>query len=81
MLEILLPYASSVVAVEVPNPRSLKAAELIDEIRSIREDLEVWTADSVGDAVERIKKPQPEAVADIICGSLYLVGPLRAVIL
>ncbi len=81
MLEILLPYASSVVAVEVPNPRSLKAAELKDEIRSIREDLEVWTADSVGDAVERIKKPQPEAVADIICGSLYLVGPLRAVIL
>jgi dihydrofolate synthase/folylpolyglutamate synthase len=79
MLEILLPYASSVIAVEVPNPRSLKAAELKAEIRSIREDLDVYTEDSVEDAAERIKKPQPEAVADIICGSLYLVGPLRAI--
>ena len=77
MLEVLLPYAASAIAVEVPNPRSLKAEELKEEILSVRPELVVRTAERVEDVINEIKKPRQDAVADIICGSLYLVGPVR----
>lgn len=77
MLRVLLPYAASVIAVEVPNPRSLKAEELKEEILSVRPELVVRTAERVEDVINEIKKPRQDAVADIICGSLYLVGPVR----
>ncbi|MBR1914319.1 MAG: bifunctional folylpolyglutamate synthase/dihydrofolate synthase [Lachnospiraceae bacterium] len=77
MLELLLPFASSVIACEVPNPRSLGSAELKAVIEEICPGIAIETAYDVEAAAEAIKKPQQNAAADIICGSLYLVGPIR----
>ncbi len=80
MLRFLLPHASSVIICEVPNPRSLKVSELKNSINRICPEIDTITTSSLPEAAELIKKPQPEAVANIICGSLYLVGPMRDLI-
>lgn len=77
MLEILLPFASSVIACEVPNPRSLDMAGLKSVIQEICPGIPIETAYDTEAAAAAIKKPRQNAAADIICGSLYLVGPIR----
>lgn len=80
MLKTLLPFASSVIACEVPNPRSLDAAELKSVIGEICPGMPIETAYDIEAAAAAIKKPQQNAAADIICGSLYLVGPIREIL-
>ena len=81
MLEILLKHASAVIACKVPNPRSLDTEGLEKAIKKIRPDMRMIQGRSLEEVIEEIKKPQPDAVANVICGSLYLVGPLRRLIL
>lgn len=77
MLSRLLPHASSVIACTVPNPRSLSASALSGVIHEIRPDLPVTETSDIDQALAEIKKLQRSAAAVVICGSLYLVGPLR----
>lgn len=81
MLRILLPLAEKVIACRVPNPRSLETAELKDIISRLTEQTEILTADSPEKAVEIIEKLQYKTAAVVICGSLYLAGPVRKMIL
>lgn len=81
MLRILLPLAEKVIACRVSNPRSLEAEELKGVISGLTEETEILTADSPETAVEMIKKIQYKTAAVVICGSLYLVGPVRKLIL
>ena len=83
MLEHLLPLSDRVIVCEVPNPRSLRTDELADVIRGMTEGTEILTAGSLGDAYSIIKKLQyqNDTAAFLICGSLYLVGPMRELVL
>ncbi len=83
MLAHLLPLSDRVIVCEVPNPRSLKADELACVIRSMSANTEIIASGSVEDAYLAIKKLQyqSDTAAIIICGSLYLVGPMRELVL
>ena len=79
MLRLLLPLSDRVIVCEVPNPRTLKAEELARIIRQETEEPELIIAHTPGEAFEEIKKLQYDTAA-IICGSLYLAGPMRELI-
>ncbi len=76
MLEVLLPLAKKVYTVTVPSPRTLRADELLEEVKK-RSDIE---AQSCEDPVSAVKLALKEAAGtDVICacGSLYYVGLIR----
>ncbi len=78
MLDILLPLAKRVYTVTVPSPRTLKADELLEEVKK-RSDIE---AQSCEDPVRAVKLALKEAAGtDVICacGSLYYVGLIRKI--
>ena len=85
MIEALTPVASSFIATTVPNARARPADQLADEIRSIAPLIPVEAIASPDDAVIRafelvahrdpVEGGPRRAVA---CGSIYMVGPLRA---
>ena len=77
MLAKLLPLADRAIVCEVPNPRSLGAKELADVIRKADKSVQVIISNTPWEAFDIIKSLQHEAAAFVICGSLYLVGPLR----
>ncbi len=77
MLKILLPHAGEVAVCEVPNTRTLKASDLKEVIHGINPDMEVSCYDSYKDLCAEIKKLRNISAAVVICGSLYLAGPLR----
>ena len=77
MLSHLLPHAGNVIACEVPNPRSLTSKELADAVREISSDMPLFITDFPESALRQIKKLQYSTAAVVICGSLYLAGPLR----
>ena len=77
MLKILLPHADRVAVCEVPNTRTLKASELKDIILEISPDMEIFCYDSFMDLGTEIEKLRNTSAAVVICGSLYLAGPLR----
>ncbi|MCR5775619.1 MAG: bifunctional folylpolyglutamate synthase/dihydrofolate synthase [Lachnospiraceae bacterium] len=77
MLELLIPHAKKVIVCEVPNPRTLTMPELEKAIREVSREVGIMIPDPGSDVTECIKKLQPEAAATVICGSLYLVGPMR----
>jgi len=81
MLAELLPFAETVIACKVPNPRSLKADDLSDMIRRGEPGIRIETAENPEQALAEIKKLQSDTAAIIICGSLYLVGPMRELII
>lgn len=81
MLAALLPFADRVIACEIPNSRTLKAEELSDAISRISKDTEIIISKKPEDAYQIIKELQYDTAAVIICGSLYLAGPMRELIL
>ncbi len=82
MLSYLLPLSERVIVCEVPNPRSLGADELAQVIHGMQASNEIIVSDSPENAYETIKKLQHGSdAAVLICGSLYLVGPMREIIL
>lgn len=81
MLTALLPFADRVIACEIPNPRTLKAEELSEAISRSTKNVEIIISKKTEDAYQEIKELQYDTAAVIICGSLYLVGPMRELIL
>ncbi len=81
MLKILLPISENVITCNVPNPRSLKAKELKDIICKMEYGGDIRISDNSEMAYRTIKDLQSQAPAALICGSLYLVGPMRKIIL
>jgi dihydrofolate synthase/folylpolyglutamate synthase len=75
MIAPLVPVASAFVATTIPHARARAADQLAAEIRqqapAIPVDSIAWPDDAVGRALEQSRR----AVA---CGSIYMIGPLRA---
>ena len=78
MLSHLLPHADHVIVCDVPNPRSLTAYELAEVIHEKEPNVTTFICHTAREAYERIQEEKNNAEAFIICGSLYLVGPMRA---
>ncbi len=77
MLIHLLPHADRVIACDVPNPRSLTAYELTKLVNKANPGISTFICHTAKEAYERIQEEKNNAAAFIICGSLYLVGPMR----
>jgi dihydrofolate synthase/folylpolyglutamate synthase len=75
MIEPLVPVASAFIATTVPNARARQADQLADEIRALAASVPVESIASPEAAVTRALEQMRRAVA---CGSIYMVGPLRA---
>jgi len=74
MIAALAPAASSFIATTVPHARARTADQLAAEIRRMI-SVPVESADSPVAAVSRALELSRRAVA---CGSIYMIGPLRA---
>jgi dihydrofolate synthase/folylpolyglutamate synthase len=74
MIAALAPVAASFIATAVPHARARTADELAAEIRRLT-SVPVEAAASPLAAVSRALEQSRRAVA---CGSIYMVGPLRA---
>jgi len=74
MIGALAPVASSFIATTVPHTRARTADQLAAEIRRMI-SVPVESADSPVAAVSRALELSRRAVA---CGSIYMIGPLRA---
>ena len=74
MIAALAPAAASFIATTVPHARARTADQLAAEIRRMV-SIPVESADSPVAAVTRALEESRRAVA---CGSIYMVGPLRA---
>ena len=74
MIAALAPAASSFIATTVPHARARTADQLAAEIRRMI-SVTVESADSPVAAVSRALELSRRAVA---CGSIYMIGPLRA---
>jgi dihydrofolate synthase/folylpolyglutamate synthase len=75
MVKALAPAASAFVVTTVPHGRARAADELAAEVRRFAGGVPVEAVASPDQAVERAFAQSQRAVA---CGSIYLVGPLRA---
>lgn len=75
MIEALVPAASMFVATTVPHARARRAEALAADIRTIAPGVDVLAVAEPEAAVARALEQSPKAVA---CGSIYMVGPLRA---
>jgi dihydrofolate synthase/folylpolyglutamate synthase len=74
MIAALAPAAASFIATTVPHARARMAEQLAEEIRRMI-SIPVESVDSPVAAVTRALEHSRRAVA---CGSIYMVGPLRA---
>ena len=74
MIRALAPIASAFIATTVPHARARSAEQLAAEIRRLT-TVPVEAAASPEAAVARALEPAGRAVA---CGSIYMIGPLRA---
>ncbi len=80
MLDTILPLAKTVYTVTVPSDRTLKADELLSEVKKRT----AVYAEAVGDPITAYKKAIKKAGStDVICacGSLYYVGIIRSFVL
>jgi dihydrofolate synthase/folylpolyglutamate synthase len=75
MIAALAPVASAFIATTVPNGRARSADQLAEEIRMITESIPVEAIGSPQTAVDRALEQARRAIA---CGSIYMIGPLRA---
>ena len=75
MIRALAPAASMFVATTVPHARAWPVEEMAAEIRRYAPEVPVVGAAQPEDAVARALEQSPKAVA---CGSIYMIGPLRA---
>ncbi len=74
ILDLLLPYFSSVYTLTVSNPRSMKSSELADAVRKKGK-----AAESFGNELDALKTAVTNAGSQgviIVCGSLYLCSDL-----
>jgi dihydrofolate synthase/folylpolyglutamate synthase len=78
MIAPLLPVASAFIATTAPSARARPADQLATEIAAIAGGLPVEQIASPEAAVERALEMSRRAVA---CGSIYMIGPLRAKLL
>ena len=75
MIAALAPAASMFVATTVPHARARSAGEMAAEISRHAPGVDVIAASPAEAAVERALDRSPKVVA---CGSIYMIGPLRA---
>jgi dihydrofolate synthase/folylpolyglutamate synthase len=75
IVRALLPVASQFVATTADSPRALPAHELASRIREIDGTRDVTAVSNADDAV---KHALQRAMAAVVAGSIFLVGPLRA---
>jgi len=75
MIRALRPMASMFVATTVPNARARSADEMAAVIREHAPGVDVIAAAPAEAAVARALERAPRIVA---CGSIYMIGPLRA---
>ena len=75
MIAALAPVAAAFIATTVPNARARPAAQLAAEIHALAPTIPVEAIADPEAAVTRAFEHSRRAVA---CGSIYLVGPLRA---
>ena len=75
MITALMPAASMFVATTVPHARARPAEEMAAEIRRYAGDIPVLAEPVAEAAVARALEHAPKVVA---CGSIYMIGPLRA---
>jgi dihydrofolate synthase / folylpolyglutamate synthase len=75
MVRALAPVAAAFVVTTVPHDRARGADELAAEVRRWAGSVPVMVEPSSDTAVERALAATGQAVA---CGSIYLIGPLRA---
>jgi dihydrofolate synthase/folylpolyglutamate synthase len=75
MIAALRPMASMFVATTVPNARARSADEMAAVIREHAPGVDVIAAAPAEAAVARALEHAPRIVA---CGSIYMIGPLRA---
>ena len=79
MEEILLPVAEQVIVARVNNPRSATAAELVE--RAEAHGIKALPADNVAQAIELAQQITPHNGLICVCGSLYLVGEVKQLML
>ncbi|MBR5376755.1 MAG: bifunctional folylpolyglutamate synthase/dihydrofolate synthase [Lachnospiraceae bacterium] len=76
MLDAILPFAKEVFAVTVPSGRTLKAKELLSEVKK-RTDIPACAVEDPVTAYERALKKAGSTDVICACGSLYYVGLIR----
>jgi dihydrofolate synthase / folylpolyglutamate synthase len=77
MLSHLVPAASSIVATASRSPRATPPDHLIAAVREIDDQLTATTAETVFDAITRLREHVPPDGIICITGSLYVVAEAR----
>jgi dihydrofolate synthase/folylpolyglutamate synthase len=84
MIAPLLPVASAFIATTVPNARARSADQLAADIRALAKGVPVEAIASPEAAVARALELARRSVSEggshraVACGSIYMIGPLRA---
>ncbi len=78
MLKTLLPKCSAVYLTPVRSPRTLQPEAYVDEVRKLMPGAPVQIAGSAPEALAAARKGAPDDAVVVGCGSLFLVGQLRA---
>ena len=76
MLEILMPFAASFIAVETSDPKALHAKELAKWLE-MNSDARVLTAENEADALRLALSEAGRNGRICVCGSIYLAGAVR----
>ncbi|MBL8955463.1 MAG: bifunctional folylpolyglutamate synthase/dihydrofolate synthase [Myxococcaceae bacterium] len=81
MLKTLLPKCAAVYLTPVRSPRTLEPSAYVDEVRRLLPFAPVQVAASAPEALAAARKGAPDDAVVVGCGSLFLVGQLRASLL
>lgn len=79
ILELLVPFAKSIVCITPPSPRALFAADLRDAINEVASD--AYSSVAAPSIAEGVKKAYEQAGEDgliVACGSLYSIADVMA---
>lgn len=79
VLAALLPHAAHLICTAPPSPRALSASRLAEHARRLLPSLAVEAIPQPEQAVERaLRRARADGFQVLVCGSLYLVGAVRA---
>jgi dihydrofolate synthase/folylpolyglutamate synthase len=78
MLKALLPKCTAVYLTPVRSPRTLDPKAYVDEVTKLAPGAKVEIAASAPEALAAARKAAPDDAVVLGCGSLFLVGQLRA---
>ena len=77
VLEPLLPLADRIAVTQPPGPRALSAIDLTEQVRSMQREVAIVEGDPLRALEALIDGAGPDDIV-VACGSLYLIGALRA---